>query len=96
MNNRHLRKKVSMMVDSATIETYQTKVEEGNDNPRSINWKLFNQFGTSKKGNTKVNSFEIKMNNRIISDDLDITKLCSKGTATLITSMFYQKELYKP
>ena len=35
-----------------------------------------NNFCTSKKGNMKVNSFEIKMNNRIISDDLDIAKLC--------------------
>ena len=60
-----------MMIDSAKKETYQTRVEEGKDDPRSI-WKLFKQFGTSKKGIAKDNNFEIKINNKTISNDLDI------------------------
>ena len=46
---RLLRNRVSTMIDLAKKETYQTKVEEGKDDPRSI-WKLFKQFGTTKKG----------------------------------------------
>ena len=69
-----LRNKVSTMIDKAKTETYQTKVEEGKDDPRSI-WKLFKQFGASKKGTSKVNNFEIKTNNDIISDDLDIANV---------------------
>ena len=68
---RILRNRVSMMIDSAKKETYQTRVEEGKDDPRSI-WKLFKQFGTSKKGIAKDNNFEIKINNKTISNDLDI------------------------
>ena len=63
-----------MMIDSAKKETYQTKVEEGKDNPRSI-WKLIKQFGTSKKGSAKDNSFEIKINNKTFSNDLDIANV---------------------
>ena len=71
---RILRNKVSMMIDSAKKETYQTKVEEGKDDPRSI-WKLFKQFGACKKGSTKVNNFELNMNNETISNDLDIANV---------------------
>ena len=60
------------MINKAKKETYQTKVEEGKDDPRSI-WKSFKQFGTSKKGTSKVNNFEIKTNNDIISDDLKLS-----------------------
>ena len=71
---RLLRNRVSTMIDLAKKETYQTKVEEGKDDPRSI-WKLFKQFGTTKKGTSKVNNFEIKINNNIISNDLDIANV---------------------
>ena len=62
---RLLRNKVSTMIDTAKKEAYQTKVEEGKDDPRSI-WKLSKQFGICKKGTSKVNNFEIKINNDII------------------------------
>ena len=71
---RILRNRVSMMIDSAKKETYQTKVEDGKDDPSSI-WKLFKQFGTSKKGSAKNNSFEFKINNKTISNDLDIANV---------------------
>ena len=41
---RILRNKVSTMIDTAKKEAYQTKIEEGKDDPRSV-WKLFKQFG---------------------------------------------------
>ena len=72
--NRMLRNKASTMIEKAKKETYQTKVEEGNDDPRSI-LKLFKRFGTSKKGTSKVNNFEIKTNNDFISDDLHIANV---------------------
>ena len=48
---RLLRNRVSKMIDSAKNETYQMKIEEGKNDPRSV-WKLFQQFGT-KKGKFK-------------------------------------------
>ena len=62
---RLLRNKVSTMIDTVKKEAYQTKIEEGKDNPRSI-WKLFKQCGMYKKGSSKVNNFEIKKDNDII------------------------------
>ena len=71
---RALRNRVSMLIDSAKKETYQTKIEEGKDDPRSI-WKLFKQFGARKKGTSKVNNFEIKIDNDIITSDQDIANI---------------------
>ena len=45
---RLLRNKVSTMIDTVKKEAYQTKIEEGKDDPHSI-WKLFKQFGMYKK-----------------------------------------------
>ena len=50
---RLLRNKVSTMIDTARKEAYQTKVEEGKDDPRSI-WKLFKQFRLHKKDLQKL------------------------------------------
>ena len=47
------------------------KIEEGKNDPRSV-WKLFQQFGTNKKGSSNDSSFEIKVNDNIISNDQDI------------------------
>ena len=71
---RYLRNRVSTMIDTAKKDTYQTKLEEGKHDPRSI-WKLFKQFGIGKKGSSKVNNFEIKMDDDIISNDLDIANV---------------------
>ena len=51
---------MSTMIDTAKKEGYQTKIEEGKDDPRSI-WKLFKQFGMHKKGSSKVYNFEIRI-----------------------------------
>ena len=56
------------MIDSAKNETYQMKIEEGKNDPRSV-WKLFQQFGTNKKGSSNDSNFEIKVNDNIISND---------------------------
>ena len=62
------------MINLAKKETYQTKIEEGKDYLRSI-WKLFKQFGMSKKGNAKVDNFEIKVNNDLTSDNQEISNV---------------------
>ena len=68
---RLLRNRVSKMIDSAKNETYQMKLEEGKNDPRSV-WKLFQKFGTNKKGSSNDSNFEIKVNDNIISNDQDI------------------------
>ena len=44
------------------------KIEDGKNDPRSV-WKLFQQCGTNKKESSNDNSFEIKVNDNIISND---------------------------
>ena len=55
---RLLRNSFSKMIDSVKNETYQMKTEEGKTDPRFV-WKLFQQFGTNKKGSSNDNSCEI-------------------------------------
>ena len=59
------------MIDSVKNETYQMKIEKGKNDTRSV-WKLFQQFGTHEKGSSNDSSFEIKVNDNIISNDQDI------------------------
>ena len=47
MEYRSLRNRVSTLIDKAKRETYENKIKEGEDDPRTL-WKLFRQFGTSK------------------------------------------------
>ena len=43
-----LRNKVTAMIDIAKKETYQCKIEDGKNDPRSI-WKIFNEVGMKNK-----------------------------------------------
>ena len=47
---KYLRNKVSRLIEVAKQDTYQSKIEEGKSDPRSI-WKLFKELGASRKGN---------------------------------------------
>ena len=78
------RYKVSTMIDTAKKEAYQTKIEEGKDDPQSI-WKLLKQFGMHKKGSSKVNNFEIKTVRDMISDDLDIANVFNEYFVNLMS-----------
>ena len=51
-NDRYkfLRNKVSNLIENAKQETYQSKIEEGKSDPKSI-WKLLKELGANGKGN---------------------------------------------
>ena len=44
-----IRNKVSRLIENAKNETYQSKIEEGQSDPRSI-WKLYKELGANGKG----------------------------------------------
>ncbi|MCU7800226.1 MAG: hypothetical protein KZQ70_08805 [gamma proteobacterium symbiont of Lucinoma myriamae] len=71
---KYLRNKVSSMIDLAKKEMYKVKIEEGQNDPRSI-WKLFRDFGASKKGGSHENILGIKVNDQVIANDSDIADI---------------------
>ena len=61
---RILRNKISKMIDKAKKEMYQNKLEEGQDDPRTI-LKIFKQFGACKKWNLQKMLSASKLMNRL-------------------------------
>ena len=62
---KKLRNKVTNLTEIAKTKTYQSKIEEGKSDPRTI-WKLFKEFGINCKGNGCENNFSIKCDNNTV------------------------------
>ena len=71
---KQMRNKVTDLTDIAKKKTYQTKIEEGKSDPRTI-WKLFKEFGLKGKGNDNENNFAIKCEDNIITAESDLAIL---------------------
>ena len=69
-----MRNKVTDLIDIAKKKTYQTKIEDGKSDPRTI-WKLFKELGLKGKGNDNENIFAIKCEDNIITAESDLAKL---------------------
>ena len=90
-----LRNQVSAMIDIAKKETYQFKIEEGKDDPRSI-WKIFNEMGMKNKENDKTINSKIKLEENFITKESEVaevfnnyfTNIASKLKEPIITSDF--------
>ena len=48
---KHLRNKVSKQIEIAKKNTYQSKIEEGQSDPKFI-WKIFKELGANRKTNS--------------------------------------------
>ena len=70
---KELRNKVTHLINIAKKKTYQSKIEEGRSDPRTI-WKLFKKFGTKSKGNDGENNFAIKSENDMITNESDLAE----------------------
>ena len=75
-------------VSTIKKEAYQTKIEEGKDDTGSI-WKLFEHLDCTEKGSSKVNNFEIKTDNDIISDQSS-QSIDNHKVAPVRTAMVYR------
>ena len=72
-----LRNKVSSMIRSAKNNMYKTTTEKGKEDPRTI-WKIFKEFGASRKTGTKDTILGLKENDRLISDENEIANVFNK------------------
>ena len=71
------RNKVSSMIKTAKNNMYRAKIEKGKDDPRTI-WKIFKEFGASRKRATSEMINGLKENGRHISDDKEMANLFNK------------------
>ena len=89
------RNQVSATIDIAKKETYQFKIEEGKDDPRSI-WKIFNEVGMKNKENDKTINSKIKLEENVITNESEVaevfnnyfTNIASKLKEPIINSDF--------
>ena len=65
---RLLRNKLTTMIDKAKKEMYQNKIEEGQNDPKTI-WKIFQQFGASSKKGSAENILGIKHGEQVITHE---------------------------
>ena len=71
------RNKVSSMIKTAKNNMYRAKTEKGKDDPRTI-WKIFKEFGASRKRGTSEMINGLKENDRQISDDKEMANLFNR------------------
>ena len=70
---KELRNKVTNLIEIARKKTYQSNIEEGKSDPRTI-WKLFKDFEINGRGKDNENSFGIKCENGMITNETDLTQ----------------------
>ena len=69
-----LRNKVSALIDIAKKETYQPKIDEGKNNPRTI-WKLFKEFRMKNKEVENMSNFNIQLEDKVITNESDLAEV---------------------
>ena len=65
---RTLRNKISSLIKESKEPTYKSKIETGQDDPRSI-WKIFKEFGASSKRGNNDKILGININEEIVTDE---------------------------
>ena len=65
------------MIRTAKSKMYNTKIEKGKDDPRTI-WKTFKEYGASRKTATNEIINELKENDQLISDDKEMANVFNK------------------
>ena len=65
-----IRNKVSSLIEQAKKRTYQTKIEEGKDDPKTI-WKLFKELGANGKGIKSELNINIKKDDKLVPKNLN-------------------------
>ena len=67
---KHIRNKISKQIEMAKKNTYQSKIEEGQSDPRSF-WKIFKELGANRKTNSSESNINIKQGDQMITNETD-------------------------
>ena len=73
MKNTILRNEISKEIQEAKQSTYESKIEKGKDDPKSI-WEIFKEFGASCKKGDGNDCLQIKAGDSVISNDFDLAE----------------------
>ena len=71
---KHLRNKVSKQIEIEKKNTYQSKIEEGRSDPKSI-WKIFKELGANRKTNSSNSNINIELGEQMITSETDLAEL---------------------
>ena len=71
---RTLRNKVSAFITISKKESYQSKIEKGKSDPRTI-WKIFKEFGMNNKECQNASKFSLKLDDQIITNESDLSEI---------------------
>ena len=76
----------SNLIEKAKQETYQSKIEEGISDPKSI-WKLFKELGANGKGNNSESGINIKTGEQLVIHEADLTQLFNPDFVNVASSI---------
>lgn len=83
---KSLRNKVSRLIEAAKQETYQSKIEKGKSDPRSI-WKLFKELGANQKGNACEANVNIKSGEKLVTNESDLAEMFNEYFTNIASSL---------
>ena len=69
-----LRNRVSFLIRTSKETTYQSKIEEGKNDPRSI-WKIFKEFGASTKWDNNDKILGLNIDDKVVTDETILAEL---------------------
>ena len=81
-----IRNKVSSLIEQAKKRTYQTKIEEGKDDPKTI-WKLFKELGANGKGSNSELNINIKKDDKFVQKESELTDLFNSYFVNIATNL---------
>ncbi|MEW8542134.1 MAG: endonuclease/exonuclease/phosphatase family protein, partial [Candidatus Thiodiazotropha sp.] len=92
---KKLRNKVSELIKSAKKSTYENKIENGKDDPKSV-WKIFKEFGASSKSKNNRNNdiLGLNINGKIVSDDASIAEHFNDYFINIASNLKEPMQLY--
>ena len=69
-----MRNTVSDLIQESKRSSYKSKIEQGQDDPRSI-WRIFKELGASNKTSSDDEYFSIKQGETIISGETELEEI---------------------
>ena len=83
---KSIRNKVSSLIEQAKQRTYQTKIEEGKDDPKTV-WKLFKELGANRKGSNSELNINTKKDDKLVHKESELTELFNSYFMNIATNL---------
>ena len=74
LKHKIVRNKVASLIEQGKKRTYQTKLEEGKGDPKTI-WKFFKELGANGKGSNSEPDINIRKHGKLVQKVSELTDL---------------------